>query len=504
MKKLSKIVCLLLATLILVLPLSACSDEKSSTTTSTTETEEGGDDVVVSSGTKGDKTSSGNKNNSSNKENSSKPLVSLDPTESKTSSEVDAIKAKYGKTDLGGEKIIFAAPWNHGPGKSGTSKSNTLRQSRIKSLEKKHNCKFEFIVDSNTERLKTSVAAKKPYVDFFCLYTSNLPSFAFNGYLQDMKKIETVDLTEEKWVVGHVDNGNFNGGYYAFSIEQSSQPRFVLAFNKTMFKKNGWTLPYEYYNNDTWTWENCLELAKKATDHNAERFGLGGMELAGSSITASFGGEFVKTNSSGAPTFVGDSEECRLANEFNENVIKKQYKDYIWSPESYTWTTSIIGLRDGKVAMAITQLYMIRENITGMEDDYGIVPIPKGSNKNGTYCSIQEDVPTTVMLANNPKANEKCYILNQYNEPYEKYDMIVARTEMETYCRDDESVECLLDLQNYYGKFNRGIWFSAASAEYSKAIGEVNSGKATFAQAMAKYKSAIVNKLNETYKSWNE
>ncbi len=426
----------------------------------------------------------------------SKPTESK-PTESKPKP-TPGIEDKYKNTNLGGEKITIAAPWKHGPGES-NSTADTLRRQRVKTLEEKYNCKFEWIVDSDIERLKTSVAAHKPYVDFFTLYTSQLPSFAINGYLQDMDKIETVDLTEEKWIEGHVDSGVFNGGHYAFVTEQYAVPRFCIVFNKTMFEKNGWTLPYDLYKQDKWTWEECLKLAKQATDHSVDRYGIEGMHLAGSSITASFGGEMVKFDKSGKPKFVGDSEECRLANEFQRNVIEKQYEDYIRQPTSYTWIE--YHFQQGQSAMKITQIYDIRENMLNMNDDYGIVPVPKGSNKNGRYCSLLEDVPINVMLANNPLANEKCYVLNKYNEPYKGYDNVVARSEFEKFCRDEESVECLIDMMNY-GKFNRSIWFSAAAGEYSKTIGYVNSGKLTFDQAMRQFKETIQAEIDETYNSW--
>jgi len=512
MKKLIKILCLTLATLMLVLPLTACKSSSSVTTESSFSVFEGDDvevntdeDVAVEENdgeeaeNKGDKTE--NKKPTTNKNNTNKNNTNKNNKTDKAES-----KGDYSDLDLKGETLRLASIWPHGPGKAGTSTANTLRQKRVKELEKKYNCKIDFMVytaGDATERLRTSVAAGKPFVDLYTIYTSQLPSYAFNGYLQNLDEIKTIDIKDPKWVSGHVDNGAFNGGHYAFSYENSSQPRFCLVFNKTLFKKQGWTLPYDLYKQDKWTWEECLKLAQKATDYTVERYGLGGMEYASSSILASFGGEVIKTNAKGAPTFVGDSEACKLANEFQQE-LKTKYKDYIWSPETTTWTTGLLGVRDGRVAMTITQLYMVRENILDMEEDYGIVPVPKATNKDGTYCSIQEDVPTTVMLANNPLAQEKGYILDQYNQPYKGYDQIIARQEMESYCRDNESVECLLDLMNNYGKFNRAVWFKEAYDEYSKALGEVNGGKATFKEAMGKHKNSIVKKMNDTYKSWNE
>ncbi len=434
------------------------------------------------------------------KPETSKPTESK-PTASTPTETLPGLITPLDRLDLKGEKIIFAAPWKHGPGES-NSTANTLRRQRVKTLEEKYNCKFEWIVDSDIERLKTSVAAHKPYVDFFTLYASQLPRYAMQGYLQDMDKIETVDLTEEKWIKGKVDIGAFGKEHYSFATEQYAQPQFCIVFNKTLFKKNGWTLPYEYYKNDTWTWENCLELAKQATDLDKERFGIGGVYLADSSIAASFGGEFVKFDKNGKPKFVGDSEECRLANEFQRNVIEKQYEDYILQPTSFGWDTPSFILRDGKVAMTVIQVFMIRENFLSMKDDYGIVPLPKGSNENGTYCSLQEDVATTVMLAKNPLANEKCYVLNKLNEPYKGYDNVVARSVYETFCRDEESVECLLDMQNKYLKFNRAILFSDACHEYSKAIAYVDVGKLTYEQVMRQFKETIQAEIDETYNSW--
>ncbi len=407
----------------------------------------------------------------------------------------------YAKLDLKGESIRIAAPWEIKPEDEGSSTAATLQWERIKYLEKKYNCKFEWNISGDTDKLTSSVAAGAPYADFLCVYTSTIPSLAVNGYLQNMDSIKSVDLNESKWNSGNVSMGAFNNGHYSFAIGKSV-PRYVIAFNKTMFEKNGWESPYELYKKDNWTWDKMLEIATKATDKTAGRYGLGGMELLSDSIRASYGGSFVTVDGSGVPKFTGDSAECQQAVQLVRDIGSKY--DICWTPETFTWQSPVLALSEGKVAMAATQLYLIRENILDMEDDYGLVPVPKGSNAKGRYASVSGDVPTYVMPANNPLAQEKAYILDLFTEPYPGYEDIISRAELETYCRDEDSVDIMLDVEKKYNLFEMGIWFTKAGNLYGEAISSVTSGKATFAEAMGKSKAQIEQSIADVYASWSK
>lgn len=494
MKKTTKVICLTLAAIMFLVPLSACKSSSSITTESSYSIFDG-DDVTTTAGTTGNTGSTGSTGKTGNTGSNGNGGGSGSNTK---------LEKKYENLDLKGATISMAAPWKIEPGKSGTSTVATLQRKRIAELEKKYNCKFKWVVYGNefSERLRTSVAANKPVYDFVILYTSAIPGYAYNGYLQNLDKIDAIDVTNNKWNLGAVSNGAFNGGHYTFNIG-SAVPRYVLTFNKTLFDKNKWGDPYQLYYNGKWTWDELIKIAQKATDKNAGRYGIGGIELATSSIIASYGGSVISMDSKGKPTFTGDSAECSQAISLICD-LKNKYKDYVWSPESYTWTTAINGLAEGKVAMAVTQMYMIRENILDMEDDYGIVPMPKGSNSKGRYASVQNDIPTWTMLANNPLAQEKAYVLNLYTEPYKGYEDIISKAELETYCRDNDSVKILLDVEKNYGLFDYSTWFSNAGSVYSSAIDSVISGTATFSEAMGKNKSKIVQSMNDTYKAWQE
>lgn len=407
----------------------------------------------------------------------------------------------YKDLDLKGASIRIASPWDIAPKEEGSSTSATLSWERIHYLEDKYNCKFEYILTEDEDRLTSSVAAGDPYCDFIHMFTSNIPSYAMKGYLQNVDDIQCIDINDKKWISGAVQMGSFNKGNYAFAIGTYA-PRYLLAFNRTMFEKNGWESPYELYAQDNWTWEKFLEIAQKATDKTVERYGIGGVELMTNSTLASFGGAMISIDDNGVPKFTGNSPACQSAIKFL-NELKTKY-DVAWTPDSYTWVSPVTALTEGKVAMAVTQLYLVRENLLDMEDDYGLVPIPKASTAEGCYASVADDVPVFTMLANNPLAQEKSYILDLYTEPYPGYEDILSRSEMETYCRDEESVDILLDIETKYTTFLYSTWFGHASGLYSQAIGSAISGSATFAEAMGGVQAQIEQSVADVYASWNE
>lgn len=440
----------------------------------------------------------GSNSGGSNKGGSDSELGELTPERKYTDNDIEN---PYKDLDLQGASIKIGAPWNIEPKEEGSSTSATLTWQRIHYLEDKYNCKFEFVTSEDTDRLTSSVAAGQPYVDFVIMYTSSLPSFAMNGYLQNLDEIKCIDVTNTKWNSGAVSMGAFNNAHYSFTLGNYT-PRYVIAFNKTLFEKNNWESPYELYKNNNWTWEKMIELAQKATDKSAERYGFGGLSLLNRSVIASYGGEVISIDDDGIPKFSGDSNYCKQAIQLFYDIRNKY--DVSYEPATYTWDTFVNAMAEGKVAMAATQLYLIRENILDMEDDYGIVPVPKASTESGRYTSLADDVPVYVMLANNPLAQEKAYILDLYTEPYAGYEDILSRSELETYCRDEDSVEILLDVEKKYLMFDYSTWFTQAQKLYSEAIGSVLNGSATFAEAIGGCKTQIEQSIADVYASWNE
>lgn len=410
----------------------------------------------------------------------------------------------YADLNLNGESIKIGAGWSIEPAEDGSSTAATLQWERIRYLEEKYNCKFEFVMldgAETSERIRASVASGAPYVDALIMYTNEIPSYAMNGYLQNLDELTSFDLSDPKWNSGALQMGTLNNKHYSFSLGNYI-PRYVIAFNKTMFERNGWESPYDLYKNGQWTWNKLIELAQKATDTASGRYGFTGSTILQGSVFASFGGAVVSLDENGVPSFTGDSENCVQAVQLLKD-LKDKY-NVMWTPETSTWEVYINALADGTVAMAPTQLYLIRENILDMEDDYGIVPVPKSDTADGKYASIADDVPTYVMLANNPLAQEKAYILDLFTEPYAGYEDILSRSELETYCRDEESVEILLEVEKNYITFDYAIWFPKASQDYNAAVASALDGTATFAEAIGKSKNQIVQSISDVYASWQE
>ena len=406
----------------------------------------------------------------------------------------------YKDLDLKGREIKIAAWWDPKPADKGSSQAADLGWERIEYLEEKYNCKFTFMPMVQAEmvaRIQTSVESGEPVFDVGYVPSSQVPMLANKGYLQDLKKLDCFDLSDEKWAKFPQTVGVFGDAVYTFEMGSVFYPRQIMLWNKTMFEKNNWPNLYELVEKNEWTFDKMLEIAQLATDEASGRAGIVGYaDLLQNQIILSNNAELVSFDDQGVPHFAADSPNALEAIQFLLDLDRKY--GVMGEPEAPTWDYYTQAFMDGKVAMAFTELYMV-PNISEMKDDYGIVPPPMGP-KATTYSSRVGDAPIQVMLSNNPQIQEIAYILDLYTEPYpDNEDM--WRTGFEAFLRDDESVNIVKKISDEYAQFDNGFFFTGARNLINQAINDVWYGEKTPAEAIGEIKAKAENSIQDTYNS---
>jgi ABC-type glycerol-3-phosphate transport system substrate-binding protein len=158
-------------------------------------------------------------------------------------------------------------------------------------------------------------------------------------------------------------------------------PRAIMYFNKAIFEREGLPDPYELFRNGQWTWDAMLDIALQATrdttgDGTIDQWGLSSMDFA-NTIVYTNNAEIIAIED-GMPVFRGDSREALEALEFHQDLIHRHRVMVNEAPEGASWDWPGVMFREGKVAMYAYQFWYIDTFPGNMEDDWGVMLLPKG------------------------------------------------------------------------------------------------------------------------------
>ena len=172
-------------------------------------------------------------------------------------------------------------------------------------------------------------------------------------------------------------------------------------FNKRLYEENGLEEPYEMVRNGEWTLEKLEEQCRDITqdlngdtvlDHN-DQWGLLSSDSAVIGFITSCGIKTIETDSSGAFVFSLDSERnvgalSSLYNFFSNGQIqlRAQAMDGL-VPD--IWTEIIDIFKEGRALYRITTLSDVA-TMRDMEDDFGILPLPKLDEEQDSYYSTYQ------------------------------------------------------------------------------------------------------------------
>lgn len=185
---------------------------------------------------------------------------------------VDEVAAsKLVDTELENKTIKWLAHYDINPTTTGNSKSVQLEL-----FESKYGGKVEYYATTWNTRytdLSTYVLGGEG-IDFFPNDTEALPKGVINGMFQPVD--DYIDLDSELWAenADAMEIFNFGGKHYAFCT--AVHPAAVVYYNKQTIEENGFTDPWELYENGEWNWDTFKNMLLEFVDPDAERYGLDG------------------------------------------------------------------------------------------------------------------------------------------------------------------------------------------------------------------------------------
>ena len=170
-------------------------------------------------------------------------------------------------------------------------------------------------------------------------------------------------------------NLEIDGTSYVFGLENSHRDIIQLvAWNRDLFEREGLPPLDELYLEGEWTWEKMEQIALDAQrdttgDGDIDQFGLSNLDEW--ILVVANGGEIVELDEDG---------NFKLVMPYDEAALYGLEKAYEWVEEfgfgQDTWDAQ--AFRAGNSAMCITQQWQFADLDDDMDDDWSLVPVPRG------------------------------------------------------------------------------------------------------------------------------
>ena len=457
MKKLSRLICIFLAMLMLF-SFAACGENP------------GGEE-----GTSRD-TSSTNSEDESNQDLS---YVSELPSSVKFNGETIRI---VGLDKAGVDDELKSEKSNTG------NNVNDAVYARNLAIEERLGIKFYIEEKADTDLtavVDTTIKAGGPDAYQICAdgtYTAVRPMV--KGYFYDLSMVENFDVEKKYWAQGFRDIASYgieNKQYLVTGAPALSLYRytFVTIFNRDYFEQAGWEDLYDTVNNGDWTLDYQFSLITDVYTELDAKTGISEGDFVGfiTGDTVSIdpyltacGIHIIKKNSSGRWEFDGSTQE-RFAS-MVEKVQQIYYESngaYVFSSATYdntglTFIADKFAAEEG--AMATVQLYALEQSIGKIDFKYGIVPMPMfDTNQDRYYSYVQDQVTSFGILTCTPESDLPMIgaVLDLFG--YESYNRVVpeyyGRSLSYKFLKDEESQE-MLDLIYETTEFDFAGAFSTA------------------------------------------
>ncbi len=353
-------------------------------------------------------------------------------------------------------------------------------------------------------------------LDEFDAYVGHKYSFttcAQQNALYDMNSIVTMDLTQPYWDQSCRENLVMDGRIFMMTGDVNPQSMLItscLAFNKKMHAEMSLANPYELVDNGEWTLDAMTSMVSEVTydlngdgaiDYNNDRFGLTSWMMdTPYSFFYGAGGMFVTINDEGMPEAIFETEEV-------VNIYEKIYR-VIVTEESYYVTdatlydTAYDVFLDGRALFVDLSLNKISNTFADMEQDYGILPVPKFDKNQKEYMSFVNGASPFMMICQTEEDTEFVGTILEamaaYNYEHVTPNLFEVVTKLQT-ARDPDSsrmVDYIIRNRVYdFGYF--------VDLEVTNLIRDnLKTGTESIASGMKRYQSSSERAINKIIENW--
>ncbi len=391
---------------------------------------------------------------------------------------------------------------------------------RNSKLEEKFNFEFEIIEDDITktiDKMKTAVRSGDDVYKAGFLRGEYLSPLISEGMFIDLNSLANLDL-DQKWWDQSIRTGASIGDDAALYIAGTDLSLMGFGgtigtfFNKNMLEDLGGKSPYKLVRDGMWTLDRLAEYAKLGTDLNGDEsfaFSKDGKSKYGlvtwySGVTAMVlgsGEEYLKRGKDNMPYLSVENDRfysvCQKVasltategefGDFNDRTIGKHY-EMVFAAD--------------RALLCIAEL-KASNNFREMNDNFGILPIPKYEESQENYVCLRS--PATIyfcMPVTNQTPEETAAVLDaatylSYRDVLPiYYNVTVAQKGL----RDDESIEMLEIIQSSR-YFDAGRIYGWTTNLYDQIEQHLRVGDGNLASVVASYKDQVKENISRSWET---
>ena len=419
------------------------------------------------------------------------------------------VLAKYGQNTYWVNRDIYAAEQNGEP----INDAVFLRNSRIGE-------KYNFKVTEDAENSDPASAAKKSVLAGDDLYSmlaigiTSYASLATQGILMDWHKIPYIDLSRPWYDPNCTDSLSIAGRAYCASgdmLLMDKDATWSVLFNKKLASDMGLANLYQTVKDGKWTIDfmnTCLQDVSADIDGDGtqgpdDKWGMIGEAWNTNAMIAGAGVRVFSKDENDMPYISMNTEKYydvfEIASKINGDRSVTMLADWVNSGFTYVWEECIRkAFREDRALFYMCSV-TISSYLRMMENDFGIITIPKYTESQDRYYDIISlgsgngmAVPVTTRDA------ERTGIIIEALSAESKYTVIPAYYDVTLktkLARDAESTE-MLDLIFSSRVFELGLMFSWGDLFY---LPGNMTGKDTTAFA-----SSVEKKISSAEKAMNK
>ena len=399
--------------------------------------------------------------------------------------------------DFGGRVVRIGSYYDMTPDPSANAVQEALAD-RIAYVEDNYNCKIEF-VDLGGDYINdyvTSVLAGDPVVDIgYAVTTTVLPSLIEGGIAYPISDLEVIDFNDYKWRSDVVDAGYYKGKNYTMLLKDP-EIRYGIFWNKTLFEQYGLPDLYDLYENDEWTWDKFKEIAMSANqdtdnDGTIDIYGFNARENLGWCYLYSNDAYVAKKTDSGMTVDLSDPKVVEALTAMQDFTTSVDYRKIDWSIDS--WDSLIGSFRDGTSMMCLEEFWISYAYLNQMEDEWGWVPVPKGTSATDWSCYGKENGCRIILNGvEDPETVALIYdLITDLADNDADWDELLE-DQLESWADDPQTVDNVSYIyNNHIAVINSVNGFSELNGAINSMIDEIAAGTTTPQTALETYQSQI-------------
>ena len=363
-------------------------------------------------------------------------------------------------------------------------------------------------IDAVVRKVATAVkGGSKDYDIMAAACCATLPE-SLGGTFNNLRSedCEYLDLNRAWWTQGFNEAVEYRGAQYAIlgSVVLSMYRfGFVTVFNKAIFTDAGQPYLYDYVKNGTWTLDKQAELAPifYKDDGNGKQDTTGDRYGFVSSTYTNIDGYWsacklyiVKKDEDGNLTLVTDMDRLhgtadKLIHLFH-NTNGATYK-VPGTSDDFIWNTIRQMFADGEAAMASFRvLEMENEVMRGMEQEYGVVPLPKYDETQESYHTLLHDQFTVIAIPSTvtgDRLTEMSAVLEAMSSAsYSIVKPVYYEDTLRTKIAQDPTAADMMDLITDNVYIDAGILYTGSLGDYHHSLREVIASRSNNAVSLYK------------------